>query len=365
MTVIYAVEAWILAIMGWGWLSIQDVAGRSLLAAHVFYGALGLSTGNLVLTSLSPMSGNPRSAYFAAVLILFLHTAACVLDTLFTPQMGPVAFQSPTDNPACTLAKSQQLFFFSSTSLFVGQAGATMGYLVVQLILAGAGLLDVSRHSLWPGAAWGLGLGMMLCFRLFVMFHGIAKGLADQRTRYVQLLSLPIVEAASVFATLMYILGIFVGIEGLMFFKLAWRKAARYVSFGFSVGSAIGAFSVLMSRGLLTPGLLLHILVVVCVNVAGLLAAIVARARQEDPAESAGPSAPPAQAVFSRAPPRQWQWNPPFPPPSQPGYASAPPADAVYGPKMAGRTMQAARSRHLIPAPVEMMGLAMQKNKGV
>jgi hypothetical protein len=136
----------------------------------------------------------------------------------------------------------------------------------------------------------------------------------------------------------------------------------------------------LLSLGLLTPGLLLQILVVVGVSVAGLLAAIVARAQPQDNYGADSPSAPPAQAVFNRVPPSpqrqwnqpgypsapapQWQWNSPFPP-GQPGYPSAPPGDAVYGPKMAGRTMQAARSRHLIPAPVEMMGLAMEKNKGV
>jgi hypothetical protein len=370
MTVIYAVEAWILAIMGWGWLSVQDMGGRSLLGAHVFYGLLGLSSSNLVITALSPKSSASRSAYFAAVLILFLFTAVCVLDTLYTPQMGPVAFQSPTQNPACTLAKSQQLFFFSSTALFVGQAGATMGYLIVQLLVSGAGLLDANQHTLWPGAAWGLGLGMLLCFRLFVMFDGTAKGLADRRTRYVQLFSLPIVEVASVFATLMCILGVFVGIEGVMFQRLSWRKAARYVSFFFSMSSAIVAFSLLMGRGLLTPGLLIHILVTAGVNVAGLLAAVFARAQPDNTAGTSdhpGPSAPPAQAVFNRVP--QWQWNPPFPPgqPTRPqwGDPSAPPADAVYGPKMAGRMMQAARTRNPIPAPVEMMGLAVEKNKGV
>lgn len=356
MTVIFAVEAWILAILGWGWLAAQEVFGKSLLAAHVFIGMLLISTCNLVLTAISPKSSASRSAFFAAVLVLFLHAACCVGDTLLTPQMGAVAFESPTKNPACTLAKSQQLFHFSSSSLFVVQAGATLGYLIVQLIVAGAGMLDASDHTLWPGAAWGLGLGMMLCFRLFVMFDGTAKGLADRRTSYVQLFSLPVVEVASVFAVFMFTLGIFLGIEGMIFAGVTWRKSVRYVAFVFSMLSVGFTMFIMFSRGLMTPSLVILLVIIIAVNVIGLISAVLVLPPMPSRQEFIAPSAPPASSVFAR-PTQRWQDINPGP--------TAPPADSMYGVRTYGRAMQSSRPRFFIPAPVEMMGLAVEKNKGV
>jgi hypothetical protein len=54
MSLVMAVEAWIMAILGWGVLTLQEMWAWSLLSAHVFYSILCLSTCNLILTGVFP-----------------------------------------------------------------------------------------------------------------------------------------------------------------------------------------------------------------------------------------------------------------------------------------------------------------------
>lgn len=374
MTVVYAVEAWILSILGWGWLAAQESLGFSLLSSHVFLSIIVLSTCNLVLVGISPGSQAPRSAYFASVVVLSLYALSCVADSLFTPQLGHQPFHSPLRNVTCTLARTQQLFYFSSSQLFVLQAAGVLGYLIVQLVVAGAGMIDTEQQSLWPGPSWGLALLMLVCCRVFYMFDGSAKGV-DDRSRYVQLFSTPIVEIATIAAAYMDIAAILLGLEGLVLPGLSWRKGVRYVSFIFSVGAVGTLLYVLLSKGMLTPALLGLLGIVIMVSMSSLIGAITARQdagirlemRNPDslptaPAADAVyaayqetlPSAPPASAVFGKYPPRPRE--------SQP---SAPPAQAVFGPGYMGDNLLSAKSRVVIPAPVEMLGLHVGKKKGV
>ena len=54
MTMVYAVEAWVLALIGWGWLVMQEMWAWSLLSAQVFYGLIWLSTCNVVAVGVAP-----------------------------------------------------------------------------------------------------------------------------------------------------------------------------------------------------------------------------------------------------------------------------------------------------------------------
>jgi hypothetical protein len=332
MTMVYAVEAWILALVGWGWLSIQEMWSWSLLSAHAFYGLIWLSTCNVIASGISPASIGPRSAYFSAVLILFLFCLSATLDTLASPQVFVTAFASPYNETKCSLAKTQQLFFFGDSPLYLVQAGATVGYLVVQLVLAGAAMLDSGEYTLWPGAAWGMGLTVLLCARFISTFDGSAKGLSSQ-SKYVELFTLPVVEITVLFVGFMYTTSILLGVEGLVYPGLVWRKSVRYVSFGTTILFCIFSFYVLGSKGLLTPSQLLLFGLIVMTAVISLVDAV--RADQ-----------PPAKEPVS---------VPVFQPYGPAGYArpsapySFPATDKV-------------RSRLVIPSPVEMM---VEKNKGV
>ncbi len=348
-SMVYAVEAWILALISWAWLTFQEMWAWSLLSAHVFYGLMCLSTLNVIVSGLAPDSVGPRSAYFGAVLALTLHAACCVLDTLPMPQVGPKPFVSPfTDSSTCTLAKSNQLFFFSDTPLYLAQAGATLAYLVIQLVVSGAALLDSDRRSLWPGASWGCGLGVLLCGRFISAFDGMAKGLSPQ-AKYLEIYTLPVAEFAFLLYGFMYLLGILGALEGMLFPGLVWRKSARYVTlavvllFAPFLGYSLGI------KGLLTPTVVALLILVILVTVVGVVEAALAV-----PVPGTLSLDPPP-----RPPPMQPWLRPQGMPAYQPSFApSAPPPS--WSRPVQGRQLR--ELRHVIPSPVEMLG---EKNKAV
>jgi hypothetical protein len=251
-----------------------------------------------------------------------------------------------TNSTTCTLAKSNQLYFFSDTQLFLAQAGATLAYLILQLVVSGAALLDSDLRTLWPGPAWGCGLGVLLCGRFISTFDGMAKGVGAQ-AKFLEIFTLPVVEYTFLFYSWMYLLGIMAALEGMLFPGLAWRKSVRYVTFTATFLFVGFAAYVLLSKGLLTPPLLtLHILLVL-VSSMGLAEAVLAK-RPPGPAPVAPPVYYPQQ--------QQASW-----------YRQAVQPQAVLQPQWiqpgrqgAGRQLR--ELRHVIPSPVEMIG---EKNKGV
>lgn len=333
MTVVYAVESWILAIFGWGWLSVQEAFAWSLLSAFAFYGMLILSTLNLIMVAVSPKGVGMRSGYFAAVLSLTFYCASCTFDTFFAPSMGAVAFESPFVNEtgvSCSFAQTQQLFFFGASPFYVVQAAALLGYLIVQLLVAGAGMMDAGLDTLWPGSFWYLCLCMLLCCRFVSIFDGTPKAVTSGPSRYIQLFSRPLVELASVFAFLLNFLGSLLGVEGLPFDGLEWRKGLRYVTFVATMIFFISVASILSVKGVLTPSVLALLFLILGVGIASLVEAVMA---QPPPPE------PPAPPVFMPG-------APPLPQPVAFGRQAVPPG----------------RSRFYIPSAVEM---SRSKNKGV
>jgi hypothetical protein len=327
---VFAVEAWILALAGWGWLSVQEMWAWSLLSAFVFYSLIWLSTCNIIVCGTSPTSVGPRSAYFSAVLILFLFCLCAVFDTLASPQVF-AKFESPYNETTCSLARTQQLFFFSETPLYLLQAGATVAYLIVQLIIAGAAMLDAGEQTLWPGPAWGMGLTVLLCARFVAVFDGSAKGLSSQ-SKYVELFSLPVVEFTVLFLGFMYTTAILLGVEGFVYPGLVWRKSVRYVSFGTTVLFCMFSLYTLGSKGLLTPSQLGLFVLIIGTSIFSLVEAV--RASERSPPD------PVPVPVFQ---------------PYAPGYARP---SAPYS----FPTTERLRTKLVIPSPVEMM---VEKNKGV
>lgn len=345
-SMVYAVESWILALIGWAWLSFQEIWAWSLLSAHVFYGLMFLSTCNVVASGIAPENPGPRSAYFAAVLSFFLHTVTCILDTLPMPTAGP-AFESPLNSTTCTLARSNQYFFFSDSQLYLAQAGATLAYFVIQLSISGAALLDSDRRSLWPGPAWGAGVCVLLCGRFVSTFDGMASGTQPGGGgKYFSIFSLPVAEFAFLFYGFMYLLGILIGVDGLLFPGLAWRKSVRYVTFTSVLLFVAFTGWTLFYKGLMTPSMLALLIFVLLPAIVGMIEAV--------QAVELPPFPPPAPSPFNRPP----GFPPVFNVPQQPwGSPSAPPLSMSR--QMMGGPRQL---RHIIPTPVEMLA---EKNKGV
>ena len=347
---VYAVESWILALIGWAWLSFQEMWAWSLLSAHVFYGLMCLSTVNVFVSGVAPESAGSRSAYFGAVLALALHSISCMLDTLPLPQVGPNAFVSPfTESSTCTLAKSNQLFYFSDTPLYLAQAGATLSYLVIQLVLSGAALLDSERRSLYPGSVWGCGMGILLCGRYISVFDGMAKGLSAQ-SQYLEIYTLPVAEFAFLLYSFMYLMGILGALDGMLFPGLVWRKSARYVTLTAVLLFMIFLGYVLGIKGMLTATVIALLGLTLLATLAGVVEAALARPvpgtlSLESPVQSR-----PGQPPLRLRPPGVPVYQGPYGQPMVPEWGRPPQARPLR------------ELRHVIPSPVEMLG---EKNKAV
>ena len=353
---VYAVESWILALIGWAWLSFQEVWAWSLLSAHVFYGLMFLSTCNVAASGVAPESAGPRSAYFAAVLAFFLHTVTCVLDTLPMPTIAGFEFVSPLNSTTCTLARSNQYFFFSDSQLYLAQAGATLAYFIIQLSISGAALLDSDRRTLWPGPAWGAGVCVLLCGRFVSTFDGMASGTQPGGGgKYFSIFSLPVAEFSFLFYGFMYLLGILIGVDGLLFPGLAWRRSVRYVTFTAVLLFVAFTGWTLFYKGLMTPSLLALLILILLPAIVGTIEA--AQAVELPPPPP--PLQPPASSI------RQY---PGYQPTSVMGFPptfNVPPQPwgSPTAPTMMSRQMgEPRRLRHIIPTPVEML---VEKNKGV
>jgi hypothetical protein len=338
MGLVHSGEAWILAVLGWVWLTLQEMWGFNLLSAHVFYGMLFLTTCNLAFHAFLPDSVGPRSAYFGVVLAFSICTLVSILDTMPVPTLGSKTFEAPGNRTDCTLSKMHQIFLFSNTPVYLAPAGAILGYLAVQLLLAGAVMLDADSRSVWPGPAWGLALLALLSFRLFILFDGSAQGVAGKEVfYYVQLFSEPVWELSALFLLVFEGTLLLLGLEGAPLPKLGQRKFVRYFVMGFVPVAAGGSCIVLVLRGMLTVPTALALAVTILPAIVGTIEA--ARARPvATPYIPDAPSAPPLPADQA---------------------ASLSSGRSVFNRPMS----QGSRAnRYYIPVPVEMVA---EKNKGV
>lgn len=351
MALAAAVQAWILAIFGWTWLTVLELGGPSLLTAHVFIGMLWLSTCNLLLVAFFPTNRAPPAGYFGAVLAFSLSTFFCILDTFeptllvdrrFTPPGGPTnttplgtTTQFQTAN--CTLARMHQVFYFSGSSMYLIYAGSVIGYLVVQLLVAASHMLDVERRSsIWPGPAWGMALLSLLAFRGFVTFDGSASGgvEVDKQFFYFKLFSEPILLLSVAFGAA-FCAGMFLLVlEGLFMQSLIQRKFVRLFALGFTLLFFVASSLVFYDKGMLTTSLFIVLSLTILPAIVGAVQANKAR-----------------EISFSVHTPTQIRL-----PPS--GKANP---RSVYNrvAPSSGRLI-----RHLIPIPVEMQSLS-EKNKVV
>lgn len=340
MGLLYASEAWIMSIFGWVWLTTQEIWGFSLLSAYIYYGMLLLSTCNLVLVGCFPDMRALRSAYFSAVVVLLVTSAACIFETVESvPAVGSTPFKlSGLNGTNCSLHRMNRIFFFSDAPLYLAQGGVILGFLVVHLFIAAAGMTsggEGEQRSVWPGSAWGLALMAMVAFRYFVVFDGTAKGLSAwppstgmiKQFRYLYLFSEPLWEINSGFLVFFEGSLVLLALEGFPMPSLGQRKFVRYFVVGFTPVFVAGACVALSFRGMLTIPALISLLLAVPPAVAGAIEAAQAKAPKPT-APAAQPSAPP-EHLMSRS---------------------------VYN------RPDARTRRQYIPVPVEMIG---EKSKGV
>lgn len=296
-----AVEAWVLSVFGWAWLTVQNLWMPSLLSSLVFYGFLLVSSLNLVICSLFADSRAPRVGYFNTVFGFILFCSICIADTFDTFTFGGETFR-PDDMAAgsccanCNIARTSRALYFADSPLYVMQAGILIGYMLVHLLVAGGQLLSSETRSVWGGSAWGNALSLMLAARFIIVFDGSTLALVPDSVIYVLLFSKPLMTLSIIYWMFLDLFLLLTVLEGIPQLNLISFRVVRGVGLGVSLGFVILSCVVHGVRGMLTPPLFLGLCVVLLGSIFGILEAFLGRIPSGIPSSVSSGSAPQAAA---------------------------------------------------------------------
>ena len=219
MVLVYAVESWILSIVGWAWLSLRESAlPRSFMDEFTLYAALGLSTANLLVCSLTPLAsrGDVQRAFLRASIAVWLLYGYCILDSLPMPNTGSQYVPVNSSNPDLCCPNSDvpamhRALFWGGFQWFLAPSAVTLAFQTLQ-VLTGAAGVATSGETAWPGASWGYVLGCLLCTMLFLRFAGVPRAPCPEG--WFSLLQALHVNYAHVFAALGGGMFLLINLEG-------------------------------------------------------------------------------------------------------------------------------------------------------
>lgn len=159
MSLLYAVEAWILAIIGWAWLTLRDLIPQRPLAEELsIYGTLLASSANMLLCGLVRDRAEVLKAYLGFMLVIWTYLAYALFDCLEIYNTG-AHYVPDVDNstvlccPNRDVPNMNRALYFGRLQLFLVPGAITFAFQTVQVLVAGAGYVSL-KESLWPGNGW-------------------------------------------------------------------------------------------------------------------------------------------------------------------------------------------------------------------
>lgn len=288
-TLVLAVETWILSILGWIWLTLQEAWFPSMLCSYVFYSLLLLSTSNLLTCSFFVDARAPRVAYFNTVFALFLFCIGCAADSFSSYTFGGQVYK-PSVQPGeccanCDIRRAHQVFFFIDSPFYLAQAGIVIGYIIIQLLLAGGAMLDPLydpsmssfTRSVWCGFGWIVPLGGMMAMRFYIMFDGSVMTLIPDSVFYLLLFSQPLLTLSLIYWVFIMVFVILMICDGFPQLRLTGIRIVRSVFFGIVLAFAVVTGVVLGMRGMLTAPIFVSLCILVCGSCAGMVEAYMYR----------------------------------------------------------------------------------------
>lgn len=257
---ILVMEAWIVSIFGWVWLTLQDAWMPSLLSSFVYYGFLLLTTCHLIICAFLPDAHAPRIAYFNVVAALCMFCGGCIADTFHTGVIG-----TPPTPPAnvswkcctnCDIARYHRDLFFSDTPLYLVEVGILIGYLLVHLLIAGAQMLgDKTIRSIWGGGAWSIAFAMFLACRFTILFNSQTNNLVPDTIFYLLIFSQPLLSFSVLYWLVLCVFLILLICDGIPTMNIIGVRVVRSVTFGVVGGFVVITVYELWVGGMLTPSI--------------------------------------------------------------------------------------------------------------
>jgi hypothetical protein len=180
MSLLYAVEAWILAVLGWAWITLRVLIPRRPLAEELcVYSTLLVSTFTLMLCSVLRDRAEVLRAYLGFTLVLWTFLAYAIFDCLPLYDTGSryvpdVANRTVLCCPNQDVQAMNRAVYFGGLGLFLLPSSVTLALQTVQVLVAGAAYVSL-RESVWPGNGWGYSLAALLSTAYFARFAGLLE----------------------------------------------------------------------------------------------------------------------------------------------------------------------------------------------
>ncbi len=181
MSLLYAVEAWVLAVLGWAWLTLRVLIPRRPLAEELcVYSTLLASTTTLLLCSVIRDRAEVLRAYLGHTLVLWTFLAYALFDCLPLYDTGSRYVPDAPVNGTGICCPNQDVpgmnraLYFGGLGLFLVPGSVTLAFQTVQVLVAGAGYVSL-RESVWPGNGWGYSLAALLSTAYFARYAGLLE----------------------------------------------------------------------------------------------------------------------------------------------------------------------------------------------
>ena len=159
MSLLYAVEGWVLAVLSWGWLTLRDLIPERPLAEELsVYSTLVVSTLTLGLCAALRDRSEAVRAYLGFTLVVWTYLTYALLDCIpiydtgsrYVPDVGN---STVLCCPNVDVAGMNRAFYFGNLTLFLVPWAVTLAFQTLQVFIAGAAYVSI-KESVWPGNAW-------------------------------------------------------------------------------------------------------------------------------------------------------------------------------------------------------------------
>jgi hypothetical protein len=164
---LYAIESWVIAIVGLSWLSIRTLFDhRSFLEEYLLYSQAAVTSIHLVISGLSTEHNGSSRAYFTFNIVQWMVGVVCLMDSLLeisTNSLNLNANDVPlfggniTSSICCpnvNISSWNKQIYFGGFQMFLIPMSITMAFQTVQLIVAAGGLLNTQK-TVWTGNTFG------------------------------------------------------------------------------------------------------------------------------------------------------------------------------------------------------------------
>ena len=169
MQTLYAVEAWVLAILGWAWLTLRALmpGQRPLVEEWAHYGNLLICTLTLLLCALVKDRVEVMKGHLGFMLISWTFVAYACFDSItFMGGADSRFVVEPLNSSVCCpnadVALMNRAFYFGGASYAVPVSAVTLAFQTMHVFIASAGAMVEQGTTAWPGNGWGYGVAALI-----------------------------------------------------------------------------------------------------------------------------------------------------------------------------------------------------------